>query len=124
MVVGNCGSTPLILSRTSCAATSMFFSSTKETITCEMPSDDVERKSSMPLIVFSASSILSVTSVSICSGDAPNWRVVTSTVGKSTFGKRSRPSSEKENAPMTVRDRTRTDAKTGRRTQISASHCM
>ena len=59
---------------------------------CETPSDEVERSSSMPLIVLTASSILSVISVSTSSGAAPGSRVVTTTVGKSTFGKRSRPS--------------------------------
>ena len=40
-------------------------------MTCEMPSDEIDRRSSMPLIVLTASSILSVISVSICSGAAP-----------------------------------------------------
>ena len=40
-------------------------------MTCETPSDEIERSSSMPLIVLTASSILSVISVSICSGAAP-----------------------------------------------------
>jgi hypothetical protein len=52
------------------------------------------------------------------------WTVVTTTVGKSTFGKRSTPRRVKENAPTTVSDRMRTVAKTGRRTEIAASHCM
>ncbi len=116
--------TRLTLSRTSCAATSTSFSSTKEMITIDTPSDEVERNSSMPLIVLTASSILSVISVSTCSGAAPGSRVVTRMVGKSTLGNRSTPSRVKANAPMTVSDRIRTDAKTGRRTQISASHCM
>jgi hypothetical protein len=51
-----------------------------------MPSDETERSSSIPLMVLTASSILSVISVSICSGAAPGCTVVTSTVGKSTFG--------------------------------------
>jgi hypothetical protein len=38
----------------------------------------------MPLIVLTASSTLSVTSLSTCSGAAPGSRVVTVTVGKST----------------------------------------
>ena len=42
-------------------------------MTCEMPSDEIERSSSMPLMVLTASSILSVISVSICSGAAPGW---------------------------------------------------
>ena len=40
-------------------------------MTCETPSDEVERSSSMPLMVLTASSILSVISVSISSGAAP-----------------------------------------------------
>ena len=47
-------------------------------MTCDTPSDEVDRSSSMPLIVLTASSILSVTSVSICSGAAPGCTVVTS----------------------------------------------
>ena len=83
-------------------------------MTVETPSDDVDRSSSMPLIVLTASSILSVISVSTSSGAAPGSRVVTTTVGKSTFGKRSRPSLVNANAPTTVSDRMRTLAKTGR----------
>ena len=71
-------------------------------MTCEMPSDEIERSSSMPLIVLTASSILSVTSVSICSGAAPGWTVVTVMVGKSIFGKRSTPSRVNENTPTTA----------------------
>ena len=93
-------------------------------MTVETPSDEVERSSSMPLIVLTASSILSEISVSTSSGAAPGSRVVTTTVGKSTFGKRSRPSRENENAPMTVSARIRTLAKTGRLTEIAANHCM
>ena len=78
----------------------------------------------MPLIVLTASSILSVISVSTSSGAAPGSRVVTTTVGKSTFGKRSTPSLVNENAPMTVSAMMRTLANTGRLTEIAASHCM
>ena len=46
------------------------------TTTCETPSDEFEVSVSMPLMVLTASSILSVTSVSICSGAAPGRRVV------------------------------------------------
>ena len=60
--------------------------------TCEMPSDEIDRSSSMPLIVLTASSILSVIWVSMSSGAEPGWRVVTVMIGKSTFGKRSTPS--------------------------------
>ena len=57
-------------------------------------------------------------------GAAPGSRVVTTTVGKSTFGKRSSPSLVKANAPTTVIESVMTVAKTGRRTEIEASHCM
>src|SRR5499426_2876722 len=124
MVFGRSGRTPFTLSRTSCAATSVFFSSTNATITCEMPSDEIERSSSMPLIVLTASSILSVISVSICSGAAPGCTVVTTTVGKSTFGNRSTPSFVNEKAPMTESERMSTVAKTGRLTHSAANHCM
>ena len=93
-------------------------------MTCETPSDDTERRSSIPLIVLTASSILSVTSVSICSGAAPGCTVVTVMVGKSTFGNRSTPSRVNENAPITVSVRISTVAKTGRLTQSAANHCM
>ena len=69
-------------------------------MTCETPSDEFDRSSSMLLIVLTASSILSVISVSTSSGAAPGSRVVTTTVGKSTLGKRSRPSRVKANAPI------------------------
>src|SRR5262249_30302122 len=124
IVFGSSGRTLFTLSRTSWAATSVSFSSTKLTMTCEIPSDETDRSSSMPLIVLTASSILSVISVSICSGAAPGCTVVTSTVGKSTFGKRSTPRRVNENAPMTVSERMSTVAKTGRLTQSAASHCM
>ena len=74
-------------------------------MTCETPSDEFERSSSMPLMVLTASSILSLISVSTSSGAAPGRRVVTTTVGKSTLGKRSRPSRVNANAPTTVSDR-------------------
>jgi len=124
IVLGSCGSTPLTLSRTSCAATSVFLSSRNEIITCEIPSDDTDRSSSMPLIVLTASSILSVISVSICSGAAPGCTVVITMVGKSIFGKRSTPSFVNEYPPMTTSERMRTVAKTGRLTHSAASHCM
>ncbi len=124
MLRGSSGSTPFTLSRTSWAATLLSLSSRNPTKMIETPSDETDRSSSMPLMVLTASSILSEISVSICSGDAPGWTVVTTTVGKSTFGKRSTPRRVKENAPTTVSDRMRTVAKTGRRTEIAASHCM
>src|SRR5688572_15226757 len=124
MLRGRSGSTRFTRSRTSCDATSTSFSSRNETMTVETPSDDVERSSSMPLIVLTASSILSEISVSTSSGAAPGSRVVTTTVGKSTFGKRSSPRRENEKAPTTVSARMRTLAKTGRLTEIAANHCM
>src|SRR5437773_6725391 len=124
IVFGRRGRTPFTLSRTSCAATSVSFSRMNDTITWEMPSEETERRSSIPLIVLTASSILSVISVSICSGAAPGCSVVTVTVGKSIFGKRSTPSRVNEKTPMTVSERMRTVAKTGRLTQSAASHCI
>src|SRR4029450_10631424 len=100
------------------------FSSKKLIITSDTPSDEVERSSSMPLMVLTASSILSVTSVSICSGAAPGWTVVTTMVGKSIFGNRSTPKRVNPNIPTTTNDKIRTVAKTGRLTQSAASHCM
>src|SRR5262245_31865581 len=100
------------------------FSSRKLMTTCDTPSDELDRSSSMPLMVFTPSSILSVISVSTSSGAAPGRRVVTMTVGKSTFGKRSSPRRVKAKAPTTVRDRMMTVANTGRRTERAASHCM
>src|SRR5258708_11141579 len=92
--------------------------------TVDPPAEEVDRNSSIPLMVLTASSILSEISVSTSSGAAPGSLVVTTTVGKSTLGKRSRPRRENENAPITVRARIRTLAKTGRLTEIAANHCM
>src|SRR5262245_9318106 len=113
----------LILSRTSWAATSTLFSNANWTKTWETPSVETERSSSMPEIVFTARSIRSVISVSMSSGAAPAWRVVIEMVGNSTFGNRSTPRLKYENTPTTTRERTSTEAKTGRRIEISASHC-
>src|SRR5687768_9309365 len=113
-----------ILSRTSCVATSRSFSRLNEIMTTDTFSEENDVSSLMPLIVLTASSILSVSSVSISSGAAPGSTVVTMTNGNSTFGKRSTPSLRYENAPMTTSARMITVAKTGRRTQISASFCM
>ncbi len=91
MSLGSEVTTPLMRSRTSWAATSGSFSRTKVTNTCETPSDDEERSSSMPLMVLTASSILSVIWVSTSVGAAPGNRVVIVTTGKSTLGNRSTP---------------------------------
>ncbi len=56
------------------------------------PSDDVERSSSMPAMVFTAPSILSEISRSMSSGEVPAWIVWTTTMGKSIFGNWSTPS--------------------------------
>jgi len=61
-------------------------------MTTETFSDENDVSSLMPLIVLTASSILSVSSVSISSGAAPGSTVVTMTNGNSTLGKRSTPS--------------------------------
>src|SRR5215213_2667541 len=102
----------------------MSFSRTKVTYTCETPSLDTDRSSSMPLMVLTASSILSVMSVSISSGADPGRRVITAMVGKSTFGNRSTPSWKYPTTPRTRTTRTSTVANTGRRTEMLANHCM
>lgn len=71
----------------------MLRSRTNSTVTTETPSLLVELIVLTPLIVLTASSILSVTSMSMISGLAPLRRVVTLTMGKSTFGNRSTPMS-------------------------------
>ena len=73
-------------SRTSCAATSRSLSRLKVMMTSETPWLEVERSSSMPLMVLTAPSILSVSSVSISSGAAPFSVVVTTMAGKSILG--------------------------------------
>ena len=90
--LGSWARTELIRSRTSWEAMSPFFSRSKEATTTEVPSDEVEISWSMPETVLTASSILSVISVSISSGEAPTRRVVMVIVGRSTLGKRSTPS--------------------------------
>ena len=123
-VRGSCGSTRLTRSRTSWAATSTFFSRRKLATTTDTPSDEVDRSSSRPEMVLTASSIGSETSRSISAGEAPGLRVVMRMVGKSTLGMRSTPSWMYPKTPTTVRNRMRTVANTGRRTQIAASHCI
>src|SRR5437764_6363907 len=112
------------LLRTSWAATSAFFSSRNVIKTCDTPSTEVDRSSSMLLIVLTALSTLSVISVSTSCGDAPGLTTVTVIVGRSIFGKRSTPSERYEKTPTTVMLRMSIVANTGRRTQISASFCM
>ncbi len=90
---GNWARIVATFSRTSCAAPSMSRSRMNETKTWLWPSIVVERSSSIPLIVLTTSSIRLVTWLSTSSGLAPGSRVVTVTVGMSTFGKMSRPRS-------------------------------
>ncbi len=61
-------------------------------ITSETPSVEVELSVSRPETVLTASSTLSVTSVSTALGDAPGYGVTIVTSGKSTFGNLSTPS--------------------------------
>ena len=89
-----------------------------------MPSIDVERSSSIPEMVLTASSTLSVISVSISCGEAPGFTTVIVIVGKSIFGNRSTPRLKNENAPTTTSDRINIVANTGRFTQTSANHCI
>ena len=103
---------------------SAFFSRMNVMKTWHTPSTEVERSSSIPLIVLTAPSTLSVISVSISCGDAPGFTTVTVIVGRSIFGNRSTPSALKENRPTTVMLRMIMVANTGRRTQISASFCI
>ena len=81
----------LILSRTSCAATSESRERENWMLTSERPSEDTERSSSMPEIVLTASSMRFDTWVSTSSGAAPRKVVVTVTIGSSIFGKKSTP---------------------------------
>ncbi len=75
----------------------------------------------MPSMVLTISSIGLVTPVSISSTLAPFSVVVTVTIGKSTFGKRSRPRRSNENQPSTTSAMISMVAKTGLRMQTSAS---
>ena len=84
MPFGRSASAWLMWSRTSCAATSIGLSRLKVTITFESPCAEVERRSSMPLIVLTAPSILSVISVSTSSGAAPSSVVMIPPVTLST----------------------------------------
>ena len=80
-----------ILSRTSWAAESESRSRANTAVTREFPSVVLERSSSNPLMVFTASSTSLVTCVSISSGLAPESFVVMVMVGRSIFGRRSKP---------------------------------
>ncbi len=79
-------------SRTSWAAASMFRSRLKVTMTTELPGPEIDRSSSIPSTVLTASSIRLEISVSTSSVEAPGSWVRTDTVGRSTDGNRSTPS--------------------------------
>src|ERR1700690_791019 len=121
---GRSGSTRLTWSRTSCAAMLTSLSSVNVTKNRETPSVDTDRSSSMPPSVLTASSILSVSSDSTSSGAAPGSTVMIEMMGKSPLGKRSTFSLLEPRMPTTAIVRMSTVAKTGRRTEMLASHCM
>ena len=83
--------TAAILSRTSCAATSIWRLRLKVMRMSELPGLVIERSSLMPWMVLTASSIFWETWVSMSSVEAPGSSVRTETVGRSTAGKRSTP---------------------------------
>ena len=89
----------LTFSRTSLAASCTLRSSTKVAKTCDWPSMELERSSSRPAMVLTASSMVLVIWLSISSGEAPGRRVVMVMVGRSTLGKMSTPSCAKEARP-------------------------
>ena len=78
----------------------------------------------MPLMVLTAPSILSVTSVSTSSGAAPGEPRDDDHRGKVDLRKLVDAELFVEDAAHNQDDRLSTVAKTGRLTQISASHCM
>ena len=78
--------TAATLSRTSFVASLMSRSKKNFTITTETPSEEVEVMESIPPILESASSILSVTCDSMVLDSAPGYTVCIVTIGKSIFG--------------------------------------
>jgi hypothetical protein len=99
---GSRESTVPTFSRTSLAASCTLRSSTKVAKTCDCPSMELERSSSRPAMVLTASSMALVIWLSISSGAAPGRRVVMVMVGRSTLGKMSTPSCAKEASPRTT----------------------
>jgi len=63
----------------------------KVTITTEAPGPEIDRSSSIPSTVLTASSMRLEIPVSISSAEAPGSRVRIETVGRSTEGNRSTP---------------------------------
>src|SRR4029079_631805 len=101
-VSGRSGKVVATLSRISCAPTSPDLSNEKLTTTVERPWTDVDRTSSMPLMVLTASSVRLVMSVSISSAVEPGLTTTMETVGTSTLGVRSTPKEKYENPPTTT----------------------
>ena len=93
-------------------------------LTCDSPSALTDRSWRIPDIELTASSILSVTSVSMLEGAAPGCVVCTETYGNSIFGKRSTPKPRKATNPMTTNELIIIVAKTGRRIETSTSHIV
>ena len=87
-----------------------------------MPSALTERICRIPETLLTSSSIMSVISVSIVSGEAPGKVVVTDTYGNSILGKRSTPSLPKLKRPRTTNDAITIVAKTGRRIETLEIH--
>src|SRR5688572_8986765 len=118
---GRSRSTVATRSRTSWAAASMSRSRSNEMITNELPDCEIERSWSMPSTVLTASSMRSLTRVSISSVDAPGSAVRTLTVGRSNEGKRSTGKRIRPARPSTTSVAISIDANTGRRMKVSIS---
>src|SRR5436309_9581102 len=88
------------------------------------PSAEVDESRSIPLMVFTADSILLVTSLSTSSGEAPGTRTLTATNGMSMFGQRSTVSREYDTRPRKTSPKISTEASTGLRTESSARRCI
>src|SRR5207247_32175 len=88
------------------------------------PSAEVDDSRSIPLMVFTADSILLVTSLSTSSGEAPGTRTLTATNGMSMFGQRSTVSREYDTRPKKTSPKISTEASTGLRTESSARRCI
>ncbi len=113
--------TAATLSRTSWADCSRLRSRKNSTVTMEYSSILRDVMDLTPLIVFTASSMMSVTSTSMISGLAPTSFVVMFTTGKSIFGKRSRASFGNATRPNTMSARPTMVMNTGRLIDISGS---
>ena len=86
----------------SCDACCTSFSNTKYTVRLAKPSCAVPCMRSTPLMPLTASSILSSTSRSTTSGDAPGYGTATLTIGCTTSGNSSVWSFVSENVPNTT----------------------